>query len=267
MTINDEKGDSLATNHEPSKIMLNSKGDLPEEMRLQRRGEQQPDRPDDNERRPVTHIRPVRISATPGKRVDEKTVTYDLYNSFNYSLFLRDDYKPISLSLGVTSPNQGEGKTTAVCNLSTAIALGMGRKTLVIDLNVRNPQIHRVFGLPKGPGVMEAMAGEEICVSPTEIENLYAMSVGTTPLATHRKAASFRELLASLFQEFEFVLVDMPSVGAGDFPTLIANQLTGLIVVVKSKKTKRADINKLFRRVHKETVLAFVMNEIKEGDF
>jgi protein-tyrosine kinase len=247
-------------------MMLSSDQKSPEGLNLQKSGEHLPARGESSPAQRSDLIRPVRISTTPGRTVDKKIVRYSLYNSFNYSLFLPDEQKAINLCLGVTSPNQGEGKTTAICNLATALSMGLGRRTLVMDLNLNNPKIHEVFGMSRGPGVSEALAGGEINVVPTQIENLFAMPAGNSaPLAPGR-FSSFRGLLNSLFREFEFVLLDLPAVNVRNFPTLIANQLTGLIVVVKSRKTKRRDIEKLFRRVRKETVLAFVMNSVKEND-
>lgn len=246
--------------------MLSSDEKQPEGFNLQKGGEQLPSREGHEIRPPSEIIRPVKIGTVPGKGVDKGVVRFGLYNSFNYSLFVPDDYKTISLSLGVTSANQGEGKTTAICNLATAISMGIGRKTLLMDLNPNSPRIHEIFGLSRGPGVAEALSGGDICVAPTQIENLYVMPIGNVAALGSGRPSSFRGMLSSLYKEFEFVLLDLPSVSARNFPTLITNQLTGLIVVVKSRQTKRRDIQKLFRRVREETVLAFVMNEVKEND-
>lgn len=248
--------------------MLNSDRNIPEGLNLQKSGEQSPANNNDSDvSRPAEWIRPVKISTDVAKAVDKKSVNYNLYNSFNYSLFLPDDQRGINISLGVTSPNEGEGKTTAVCNLATAISMGIGRRTLIVDLNANNPRIHEIFGIPRGPGVSDGLSGGDICVSPTQTENLFVMPIGTSGSFSPTGASKFRGMLSSLFREFEFVLVDLPATGAGSFPTLISNQLTGLIVVVKQKKTRRRDLEKLFRRVRQETVLAFVMNDVNENDF
>lgn len=239
----------------------------PEGLNIQRSRDDLPAQNKNDQEQARELVRSIRISPAAGRGLDSKTINYGLYNSFNYSLFLPDDYKTVRLCLGVTSPNEGEGKTTAICNLATAISLGIGRKTLVVDLNPNNPRIHDIFKIPRAPGVAEAMAGGEICVVPTQIENLYAMPAGSLQTLFQSKSNSFRGMLSALSREFEFIFVDLPSVNSKNFPTLIANQLTGLIVVVKPRKTKRRDMNKLFRRVREETVLAFVMNEVNENDF
>ncbi len=211
--------------------------------------------------------RPVRVSADAGESVDRNVVSYPLYNSFNYSVFFPKSHEAVKVSLGITSPGREEGKTTTVCNLAAALSMGSGRRTVVVDLNLARPRIHEVFGTPRGPGLAEALAGEDICVVPTRLENLFALPIGDARIIQPSKLLAFREILASLFTEFEFVIADMPPTGSGSFPTLIANQLSGLLVVVRSRKTKRRDVSKLLRRVREEKVLGFVINGIEESDF
>jgi len=212
-------------------------------------------------------VMPVRFSVNTGQSIDRDVVAYHLYNSFNYSLLAPNSNKSIKLSLGITSPNAGEGKTTTVCNLATAISLGSGRRTVVVDFNLTRPRIHDVFGTQRGPGLTEALTGDDIYVTPTQMSNLFALPVGDTNIIPPSSLATFRDILSSLFTEFEFVIVDLPPVNARSFPTLIANQLNGLIVVVESGSTKRHDVNKLFHKIREKNVVGFVMNKVKENDF
>ncbi len=219
----------------------------------------------ENHPRPVA--RPVRVSATAGKLPVPGIVSYPLYNSFNYSVFLPKDHEKIRLSLGVTSPNPGEGKTTAVCNLAAALATGSGRKTVVVDLNIARPRLHEVFGTPRGPGLGEALIGGEICVVPAPFDNLYVMPIGNAGLWPSNGVSGFREVLDSLFNDFEFVIVDLPPTSLRSFPTVIANQLSGLLVVLRSRVTRRRDVNRLFLRIREEKVLGFFMNGFHDDDF
>ncbi len=210
--------------------------------------------------------RRIKFSATIGDPVDRSVISYPAYNSFNYSIFLKKDQGPMKLSLGVTSPGFGEGKTTVICNLATALSMGSGKKTVVVDLNLANPRIHEVFGTSRGPGLAEALAGSEICVAPTQLDNVFALPVGNTRIVPPSNLPVFREVLETLFREFEFVLVDLPPTGSKAFPTLIANQLSALLVVIRSRVTKRRDVKRLFRRIREEKVLGFIMNGVNELD-
>lgn len=212
--------------------------------------------------------KPVIYNTRPGKSVDTRIVDYHLYNCFNYSLFINNgNNKKIKCMLGVTSANAGEGKTTTACNLAAALSLSSQRKTLLIDLNTNRPRIHRIFGAPISPGFSDALLGDEICVTPTQIENLSILPSGNLRVLPPNRLINFNMLAYSLLHEFEFLIVDMASVDAKNFPTLIANQLNGLIVVVEASRTKRRDINRLFRRVNEKNVIGFVMNKTKDDDF
>lgn len=212
-------------------------------------------------------VRAVKLSAAIGDSVDRNVVSYPLYNSFNYSIFLKRGHEPMKMSLGVTSPNRGEGKTTIVCNLAAALSMGSGKKTVVVDLNLSSPRVHEVFGTPRGPGLAEALGGHEICVVPTQLANVYVLPIGSTRIVPPNNFPVFREVLESLFREFEFVIVDLPPAGTKGFPTLIANQLNGLLVVIRSRLTKRRDVRRLFQRVREEKVLGFILNGVDEDGF
>ena len=225
---------------------------------------------DDNEKivKIEKPLKPVIFNSNPGRLVDERIVAYHLYNCFNYSLFLNNNNNNnIKISIGVTSANRGEGKTTTACNLATALSLSSQRKTILIDLNTQSPRIHKIFGTPLSPGFSDALINNEICVTPTQVENLSVLPAGNLRFLPSNRLIYFNEIAHSLLQTFEFLIVDMSSVDIKNFPTLIANQLNGLIVVVESKRTKRRDINRLFRRVNEKNVIGFVMNKINDEDF
>ncbi|MFI5236325.1 MAG: tyrosine-protein kinase family protein [Ignavibacteriales bacterium] len=214
------------------------------------------------------NFKPVIYNSRTAGLVNDKIISYQLYNCFNYSLFINNnDNKNIKYMIGVTSANPGEGKTTTACNLATALSLSSQRKTVLVDLNIDNPRIHDIFGTQISPGITDALHGKEICVTPTKIENLSILPAGNGKSISPKKFINFNSIAYSLLQEFEFLIVDMASVTARNFPTLIANQLNGLIVVVESNKTKRRDINRIFRCVSEKNVIGFVMNKVNDEDF
>ena len=62
-------------------------------------------------------------------------------------------------SLLITSSIKGEGKTVTVCNLAVALARA-GKKVIVVDADLRDPQVHRVMGLPNRVGLTSVVLGE-----------------------------------------------------------------------------------------------------------
>ncbi len=236
----------------------------------------------------VRVIKSIVVNPEIGRSVDESIIRFEYYNSFNYS-FLSRDAEGVSMTLGITSPKAGEGKTLVACNLAVSLAMGSRKKTVLVDLNVYNPCLHRIFGTAKGPGLAEALRGGNIHVNQTQIDNLAVLTAdnfvpvqetkggpssfsafGAHPLVhpalSLEQLAAFRDTIYSLEQEFEFVIVDMPSLSTQGFPVLYANQLNGLVVVVNTGSTKREEINGIFHQINERQVLGFVFNRFTDGE-
>ena len=75
---------------------------------------------------------------------------------------------------------------------------------------------------------------------------------------------TFGDVIYSLEQEFDFVIVDMPAMKAREFPILFVNYFDGVLVVIETGKTKRQDIDKVFQQLNKNQVLGFVFNRVKD---
>lgn len=232
----------------------------------------------------VRLFKSVIVNPEEGNRIDSDIIAYRFYNSFNYSLLPKLENE-VSLAIGVTSPNARDGKTLVASNLAVSLAMGYQRETILIDLNIHAPAIHDIFGTVVQPGLIEALGNGSIHVSRTMIDHLHVLSTGDIrhhPLWAQRMnggrngrmsrepsvglemMAAFRDILYSLKQKFEFIIIDMPSVSSPGFPAFFANQLSGLLVVIQEGKTKRAEIEKVLRRVDERHVLGFVMNHAKD---
>ncbi len=230
----------------------------------------------------VRVIKQIVVNPEIGAHIDGDIIKFQFYNAFNYS-FLSRSQENVIMSLGVTSPNQGEGKTLIACNLAVSLAMGSRKKTVLVDLNVYAPRLHQIFGVTNSPGLAEALRTSNIHVTRTQIENLSVVTAehfteiqdGVVssapfsslaaqpvlhPLLSLDQLAAFRDVIYSLEQEFEFVIVDMPSLNTGGFPVLYANQLQGLIIVVNTGQTKQEDINGVFHQINERQVLGFVFN-------
>jgi polysaccharide biosynthesis transport protein len=80
----------------------------------------------------------------------------------------------------VTSAVAGEGKTTVAVNLATSFA-GMGRKTVLVDFDLRRPMLHNIFDVDLAPGLGAVLAGQvELldAVLSTPVENLHLLPAG-----------------------------------------------------------------------------------------
>lgn len=235
----------------------------------------------------LMHItRAISTNPVKGKGIDPSVVAFPFYNSFNYS-FLSKDKRDLYLTVGVTSANPGEGKTLVASNLAVSLALAFQRRTILVDLNLQQPRLHDIFGASLSPGFSEALTGGSISVTATQVENLAVLTAGTLnghhqptngsngngslkrklqePSVGLQHLSAFRDILYSLEEEYDFVIVDLPSINVRNFPVLFASQLNGLIVVVDSGKTKKEDLENMFRQISERQVLGFVFNRAQDG--
>ena len=168
----------------------------------------------------------------------------------------------------VTSSVPGEGKTTVSINL--ALAHSQTRKTLLIDADMRRPQIARRLGLPPGvKGLSNMVAGTaplSECVHMIKGTPLYVMPVGDLPPNPLELLLSqrFRDLLHSLSEEFEMVLIDTPPVELVSDALSVAPQVTNAVYVVKAMSTPAPLVRKCLTRLQRAggSVLGIVVNQL-----
>lgn len=231
----------------------------------------------------VRLIKTINVNEGLSNYIDNTVIQHKIYNSFNY-FFLSRENKEINFTIGVTSAKTGEGKTLISSNLGVSIALSSKKPTLLLDLNIPNPKLNKIFSTPLSPGLTEALTENEINVFQSPIENLHILPVGKK-LIIHEKLfktshtnknlkiepslglehlAAFRDLIYTLEQKYEFIIVDMPAINSNTIPPLFANQLHGLIIVVRSEYTKKEDIDRIFNRVGERNIVGFVINSFKK---
>jgi capsular exopolysaccharide synthesis family protein len=145
--------------------------------------------------------------------------------------------------LTVTSPNPNEGKSTLSMNISSSFAI-MGRKTVLIDCDLRKPCIHTLLGLPGLPGLSNFLTGgasldEILC--PTRIPDLFFIPAGAVPPNPVQLVTSeaFKDLLQQLGKDFQHIVVDTPPLIGFTDARAISSLSEGVLLVVKHHATSR----------------------------
>ncbi len=114
----------------------------------------------------------------------------------------------------VGSAVSGEGKTSLACHLAASLARG-GRRTLLVDADMRNPAAHQMFGLTAGPGFSELLRGEvepSQVVQNTSLENLSLLAAGACDRQALQALAQegiLRTVLNELKEQYDFVIIDV----------------------------------------------------------
>lgn len=213
-----------------------------------------------------TNKLPVTLNPQVSTYVDPEVVKSKYYNSFNYSK-LPAEYKHLHLTLGLTSAKEGEGKSLVATNFAVSFAMGYRRRTILVDMNFRNPAVHRTFGVEAAPGIADAIKTGNIRVTKTVYDQLDILPVGDIRdfRAGLGDIMAIRNIIHTLEQEYEFVIVDMNSIfPIEEFPVLFANEMNGLMLVVDTQKTRYADLDRVFQNINKEQVVGFIFNRVNE---
>lgn len=205
------------------------------------------------------------VSPTKGDYLDEKVIQKKYYNSFNYTMF--PDRQKYDMTIGITSSKSGEGKTLVAANLAVSLALANQKKTVLVDLNFKNPDLHKIFGVELKPGLVESMNNGSVYLTETKIDQLFLLSAGNNKEMSIDldNILSIRKILDSLKNEFEIIILDMTSVyPVDDFPAVFVNEIDGLLVVIDTKKTKYDDVDRVFKHITRDQTMGFIFNRVKD---
>ncbi len=143
----------------------------------------------------------------------------------------------------VTSASAGEGKTTTTANLAVAFAQ-QGRRVALVDADLRRARVHDVFGLGLEPGLTDLLVGNatiEQAVRASGIAGLSIIPAGTLPPNPLEFLGGERmhDLLGTLREQFDVVLIDTPPVLVTADAALMGVQADGVVLVVRAGKSER----------------------------
>jgi capsular exopolysaccharide synthesis family protein len=152
----------------------------------------------------------------------------------------------------VTSGRPGDGKTFVSCNLALTLAASAGKKILLIDGDLRKPDVHAVFGLPREPGLSDVISGHsdimELIRKPA-VENLYVVTSGsaTANAAELLRQPKMKETISSLKGAFDYIVIDTPPVLPVSDSRIIGSLCDAVVVVVKSDVTPKDAVDETMR--------------------
>lgn len=144
----------------------------------------------------------------------------------------------------VTSSLPGEGKTVVASNLAVAFAQA-GRRTILVDTDLRRPGVQTIFGLPDAQGLTDLVRTDSVQIDDvaqqTEAPNLTVITAGTIPANPAELLGSRRmeAIVERLKQSAEVVIFDTPPVTAVTDAALMAAKADATIMVIQSHRASR----------------------------
>jgi polysaccharide biosynthesis transport protein len=170
----------------------------------------------------------------------------------------------------ITSAEPHEGKTTTASQLAASLARA-GRRTLLIDADIRNAGTHRVFDLPQEPGLCELLRGEagrDAVIHPTRAANLWLMPGGRCDLKSVQALSTnlFGSVIADLCVQFDYLVIDSGPVLKVTDPLLVGQHVDVAIVSVLRDVSKVPKVYEACERLRSVgiTVMGAVVNGVND---
>lgn len=118
----------------------------------------------------------------------------------------------------ITSAVKGEGKSVVAANLAYALARDMGKRTLLVDGDLKCPTVHEYWGIPQAPGLRDVLQGAqslEACLRQEGQLPLWILPSGADrgrAMDDLSRIGQISEILARLREQYDFILIDAPPV-------------------------------------------------------
>jgi capsular exopolysaccharide synthesis family protein len=175
--------------------------------------------------------------------------------------------------IAITSTVSGEGKTFVALNLAAIISL-LGRKTLLVGLDLRKPRLHKILGLDNTAGMSTFLSNnskyDEI-IQKTSIDNLWFATAGPIPPnpAELIERKPMTDFLEKARKQFDYIILDTPPVAVVTDAMLLARRADITLFVVRQRYSSKNTLN-LINEIHRSGEIknpGIIVNDISMSGY
>lgn len=173
-------------------------------------------------------------------------------------------------SILITSPSRGDGKTDVAANLAVSFARA-GKQVILIDANLRSPQLASLFGIVEKNGIASLLESRDRLPEPVPVPGVPGLALlsagGSTPNSSEILGSQrMYELLRECKSRADLVIIDSPSLWYSDTLAL-APQVDGVLLVASSGTTGRENTISAVEslRLVGANIIGTVLNRVKAG--
>jgi capsular exopolysaccharide synthesis family protein len=194
-------------------------------------------------------------NASLGTRVVSREVGLfeESIDSLRTSLLLANENEQTQV-LAVASAISGEGKTSIASQLAVSIARATGQPVLLIDGDMRAPDIHKIFDLPLGPGLAEVLDRKvslEDAINRAWSEHLHILPAGELHMNPHKLigSESFEAMLNEVRLWYRYIIIDTPPVLAASESLVIARHADSTLLCAMRDHSRENHLKLAYRRL------------------
>ena len=179
-------------------------------------------------------------------------------DSLRTFLTTREEGKDLHV-IATTSAVSGEGKTSIATQLALSLARSSGSPTLLIDGDMRAPDLHRIFGVDLGPGLVDVLRRETPVGEAIEAnvgQNLYLLTSGYLNVSPHGLVSNgeFADLIGKLRTMFRYIVIDTPPVLPASESLHMARTADAALLCVRRDHSRIEQVNEAFSRLRSSGV-------------
>ncbi|MBP7146647.1 MAG: CpsD/CapB family tyrosine-protein kinase [Acidobacteria bacterium] len=171
--------------------------------------------------------------------------------------------------LVVTSPQANDGKTLLTANLGIVLARPAGTRVLIVDLDLRKPKVHRVFGHAPRRGVRAILDGQatlEEMLVPGPVPGIDLLLAGRADRSTiELTSAELEPLFREARQRYDRVIVDTPPVLQFSDAVEAATIADGTILVARARRTLCRAVQRSLESLEGCRMLGMVLNDTQRN--
>ena len=198
--------------------------------------------------------------------IDSEDPASEAYRSLRTNIIMRQFDKDMQV-INVISTSAAEGKSTTILNLGVVFAQ-LGKKTLVLDLDLRLPTVHKKMKVKNKVGVSDVVT-RNARFSDALIqyaENLDLITSGTKiPYAAEfLQSEILKEFIGGLREIYDVILIDCPPVGLVTDGIIVSNYCDGTLLVIASGQDERRDLIRVKEQLEqtKTNVIGIIMTKM-----
>lgn len=202
--------------------------------------------------------------------IDEADPVLDQMRSLAASLHQARTGRELKV-IAVTSSVSGEGKTLLAANLALTLSRSYMRQVLMIDADLRRPNLHRLFGTASGDGIRSAIEsvrdGRPVAVQ--EVAPRLALLPAGKPVRdpiSVLASDAMQRLLIGANAAFDWIVIDTPPVGMLPDVGLLSSLSDAVLLVVESGRVRFDLVQRTVESIGADRIFGVVLNKVPEQD-